>query len=74
MIFLVFQNASDQKTEMEKIKGRMAQEVSKIEERKVQIDHELKEVQVSHVYYVSVTKKTHLLNSVSFPLLTVAAL
>ncbi|CAG6004611.1 unnamed protein product [Menidia menidia] len=39
------QNASDQKTEMEKIKGKMAQEVSKIEERKANIDDELKEVQ-----------------------------
>uniref|UniRef100_A0A671UTR1 Cytoplasmic dynein 2 heavy chain 1 n=1 Tax=Sparus aurata TaxID=8175 RepID=A0A671UTR1_SPAAU len=39
------QNASDQKTEMEKIKGKMAQEVSKIEERKAKIDDELKEVQ-----------------------------
>lgn len=47
MIFLVIQNASDQKTEMEKIKGKMAQEVSKIEERKAKIDDELKEVQVS---------------------------
>lgn len=46
MIFVVIQNASDQKTEMEKIKGKMAQEVSKIEERKAQIDDELKEVQV----------------------------
>lgn len=39
------QNTSDQKTEMEKIKGKMAQEVSKIEERKAKIDDELKEVQ-----------------------------
>ncbi|KAF0030538.1 hypothetical protein F2P81_017269 [Scophthalmus maximus] len=39
------QNASDQKTEMERIKGKMAQEVSKIEERKAKIDDELKEVQ-----------------------------
>ncbi|XP_013869519.1 cytoplasmic dynein 2 heavy chain 1 [Austrofundulus limnaeus] len=39
------QNASDQKTEMEKIKEKMAQEVSKIEERKAKIDDELKEVQ-----------------------------
>ncbi|XP_029136209.2 dynein cytoplasmic 2 heavy chain 1 [Labrus bergylta] len=39
------QNASDQKTEMEKIKGKMAHEVSKIEERKAKIDDELKEVQ-----------------------------
>lgn len=31
---------------MEKIKGKMAQEVSKIEERKAKIDDELKEVQV----------------------------
>lgn len=47
MILWVIQNASDQKTEMEKIKGKMAQEVSKIEERKAKIDDELKEVQVS---------------------------
>lgn len=32
---------------MEKIKERMAQEVSKIEERKKKIDEELREVQVS---------------------------
>lgn len=47
IIFLVIQNASDQKTEMERIKGKMAQEVSKIEERKAKIDDELKEVQAS---------------------------
>lgn len=34
---------------MEKIKEKMAQEVSKIEERKAKIDDELKEVQVSYV-------------------------
>ncbi|XP_024132434.1 cytoplasmic dynein 2 heavy chain 1 [Oryzias melastigma] len=39
------QNASDQKTEMEKIKEKMAVEVSKIEERKAKIEDELKEVQ-----------------------------
>ncbi|XP_052360063.1 cytoplasmic dynein 2 heavy chain 1 isoform X2 [Oncorhynchus keta] len=39
------QNASDQKTEMEKIKGKIAQEVSKCEERKGKIDDELREVQ-----------------------------
>ncbi|XP_062407923.1 dynein cytoplasmic 2 heavy chain 1 [Sardina pilchardus] len=44
-ITVSMQNASDQKTEMEKIKGKMAQEVSKIEERKEKIDDELKEVQ-----------------------------
>lgn len=55
MIFLVIQNAGDQKTEMEKIKGKMAQEVSKIEERKAKIDHELKEVQVSLTCAVSMT-------------------
>ncbi|KAM9852784.1 cytoplasmic dynein 2 heavy chain 1 isoform 4-T4 [Aulostomus maculatus] len=44
-ITISMQNASDQKTEMEKIKGKMAQEVSKIEERKGKIDDELKEVQ-----------------------------
>lgn len=42
----VIQNASDQKTEMEKIQRKMAQEVEKIEERKAKIDDELKEVQV----------------------------
>ncbi|XP_029699181.1 cytoplasmic dynein 2 heavy chain 1 isoform X3 [Takifugu rubripes] len=39
------QNASDQKTEMEKIQWKMAQEMEKIEERKAKIDDELKEVQ-----------------------------
>ncbi|MEQ2260911.1 Cytoplasmic dynein 2 heavy chain 1, partial [Xenotaenia resolanae] len=39
------QNAGDQKTEMEKIKEKMAQEVSNIGERKAKIDDELKEVQ-----------------------------
>ncbi|XP_053561557.1 cytoplasmic dynein 2 heavy chain 1 [Bombina bombina] len=39
------QNASDQKTEMEKIKHKIAEEVRKIEERKLKIDDELKEVQ-----------------------------
>lgn len=48
-IFVLIQNASDQKTEMEKIKEKMAQEMSKIEERKAKIDDELKEVQVSFV-------------------------
>lgn len=47
VLFLTIQNASDQKTEMEKIKEKMAQEMSKIEERKAKIDDELKEVQVS---------------------------
>ncbi|XP_041850617.1 cytoplasmic dynein 2 heavy chain 1 [Melanotaenia boesemani] len=44
-ITISMQNASDQKTEMEKIKEKMAQEVSKIEERKAKIEDELKEVQ-----------------------------
>uniref|UniRef100_W5K866 Cytoplasmic dynein 2 heavy chain 1 n=1 Tax=Astyanax mexicanus TaxID=7994 RepID=W5K866_ASTMX len=44
-ITLSMQNASDQKTEMEKLKGKMAQEVAKIEERKEKIEDELKEVQ-----------------------------
>ncbi|XP_073719558.1 cytoplasmic dynein 2 heavy chain 1 [Misgurnus anguillicaudatus] len=44
-ITLSMQNASDQKTEMEKIKERMAKEVTKIEERKKNIDEELREVQ-----------------------------
>ncbi|XP_073414467.1 cytoplasmic dynein 2 heavy chain 1 isoform X2 [Dendrobates tinctorius] len=39
------QNASDQKTEMEKIKHRIAEESAKIEERKRKIDDELKDVQ-----------------------------
>ncbi|XP_043928516.1 cytoplasmic dynein 2 heavy chain 1 isoform X1 [Protopterus annectens] len=39
------QNASDQKTEMEKVKQKIADEVSKIEERKRKIDDELREVQ-----------------------------
>lgn len=51
-----FQNASDQKTEMEKIKGKMAHEVSKIEERKAKIDDELKEVQVMNVLRLAYAK------------------
>ncbi|RXM28913.1 Cytoplasmic dynein 2 heavy chain 1 [Acipenser ruthenus] len=43
------QNASDQKTEMEKIKYKIAEEVSKIEERKATIEGELKEVQVAEI-------------------------
>ena len=39
------QNAGDQKTEMEKLKGKMSQELSKIEERTGKIDDELQEVQ-----------------------------
>ncbi|XP_062329494.1 dynein cytoplasmic 2 heavy chain 1 [Osmerus eperlanus] len=39
------QNASDQKSEMERIQGKISHEVSKIEERKAKIDDELKEVQ-----------------------------
>ncbi|TRY83670.1 hypothetical protein DNTS_027964 [Danionella cerebrum] len=44
-ITLSMQNAGDQKTEMEKLKERMAHEVSKTEERKKKIDEELREVQ-----------------------------
>uniref|UniRef100_A0AAY5F0X4 Cytoplasmic dynein 2 heavy chain 1 n=1 Tax=Electrophorus electricus TaxID=8005 RepID=A0AAY5F0X4_ELEEL len=44
-ITMSMQNASDQKTEMEKVKEKMAQEVAKIAERKKKIDDELKEVQ-----------------------------
>lgn len=40
---------------MEKLKGKMAQEVSKIEERKAKIDDELKEVQVSGLLPVFVS-------------------
>lgn len=43
----ILQNASDQKTEMEKIKHRIAEESVKIEERKRKIDNELKDVQVA---------------------------
>lgn len=60
VIFLVIQNASDQKTEMEKIKGKMAHEVSKIEERKAKIDDELKEVQVNSVITMMTTHVLHL--------------
>uniref|UniRef100_W5MJK1 Cytoplasmic dynein 2 heavy chain 1 n=1 Tax=Lepisosteus oculatus TaxID=7918 RepID=W5MJK1_LEPOC len=44
-ITVSMQNASDQKTEMEKIQYKIAEEVSKIEERKAKIEDELKEVQ-----------------------------
>ncbi|XP_069495113.1 cytoplasmic dynein 2 heavy chain 1 isoform X2 [Ambystoma mexicanum] len=44
-ITVSMQNASDQKTEMEKIKQKIAEEAVKIEERKVKIESELKEVQ-----------------------------
>ncbi|XP_075448514.1 cytoplasmic dynein 2 heavy chain 1 isoform X2 [Ascaphus truei] len=44
-ITISMQNASDQKTEMEKIKHKIADEVVKIEERKGKIEDELKEVQ-----------------------------
>lgn len=50
---------------MEKIKGKMAQEVSKIEERKAKIEDELKEVQVSCLIvqserpYLSLTRSTY---------------
>lgn len=44
LIFL--QDASEQKTELERLKHRIAEEVIKIEERKNKIDDELKEVQV----------------------------
>lgn len=40
------QSASERKTEMEKIKHRIAEEAAEIEERKRKIEDELKEVQV----------------------------
>lgn len=43
---LFLQSASEQKTEMEKIKHRIAEEAAKIEERRRKIEDELKEVQV----------------------------
>lgn len=54
---------------MEKIKGKMAQEVSKIEERKAKIDDELKEVQVRFVKVY----KTLLLSTQAVRLLFVAS-
>ncbi|XP_019385809.1 PREDICTED: cytoplasmic dynein 2 heavy chain 1 [Crocodylus porosus] len=44
-ITVSMQNASEQKTEMEKIKHKIAEEAAEIEERKRQIDDELKQVQ-----------------------------
>ncbi|XP_038236236.1 cytoplasmic dynein 2 heavy chain 1 isoform X1 [Dermochelys coriacea] len=44
-ITVSMQDASEQKTEMEKIKHKIAEEVVKIEERKRKIEDELKEVQ-----------------------------
>ncbi|KAK2517344.1 Dync2h1 [Columba guinea] len=44
-ITLSMQNTSEQKTEMEKIKHRIAEEAAEIEERKRKIEDELKEVQ-----------------------------
>ncbi|NWH26647.1 DYHC2 protein, partial [Grus americana] len=44
-ITVSMQNASEQKTEMEKIKHRIAEEAAEIEERKRKIEDELKEVQ-----------------------------
>ncbi|XP_069664408.1 cytoplasmic dynein 2 heavy chain 1 isoform X2 [Haliaeetus albicilla] len=44
-ITVSMQSASEQKTEMEKIKHRIAEEAAKIEERKRKIEDELKEVQ-----------------------------
>ncbi|NXG46652.1 DYHC2 protein, partial [Psilopogon haemacephalus] len=44
-ITVSMQNASEQKTEMEKIKHRIAEEATEIEERKKKIENELKEVQ-----------------------------
>lgn len=47
-LFVLFflQSASEQKTEMEKIKHRIAEEAVEIEERKRKIEDELKQVQV----------------------------
>ncbi|PNI44695.1 DYNC2H1 isoform 3 [Pan troglodytes] len=45
MITVSMQDASEQKTELERLKHRIAEEVVKIEERKNKIDDELKEVQ-----------------------------
>lgn len=59
--FFGIQNASDQKTEMEKIKGKMAQEVSNIEERKTKIDDELREVQVSSIWELFRQKWTNIM-------------
>ncbi|XP_051482944.1 cytoplasmic dynein 2 heavy chain 1 isoform X1 [Apus apus] len=44
-ITVSMQSASEQKTEMEKIKHRIAEEAAEIEERKIKIENELKEVQ-----------------------------
>ncbi|MXQ96699.1 hypothetical protein E5288_WYG013272 [Bos mutus] len=44
-ITVSMQDASEQKTELERLKHRIAEEVIKIEERKNKIDDELKEVQ-----------------------------
>ncbi|XP_030099868.1 cytoplasmic dynein 2 heavy chain 1 isoform X1 [Mus musculus] len=44
-ITVSMQDASEQKTELERLKQRIAEEVVKIEERKSKIDDELKEVQ-----------------------------
>uniref|UniRef100_A0A8D0H431 Cytoplasmic dynein 2 heavy chain 1 n=1 Tax=Sphenodon punctatus TaxID=8508 RepID=A0A8D0H431_SPHPU len=44
-ITVSMQNASEQKSEMEKIKHKIAEEVVKIEERKRKIENELKDVQ-----------------------------
>lgn len=52
MLFFIFQNASDQKNEMEKIKHKIADESAKIEERQRQIDDELKDVQVTKHKFV----------------------
>lgn len=47
VIYLFLQDASEQKTELERLKQKIAEEVVKSEERKSKIDDELKEVQVS---------------------------
>ena len=44
--YIFLQDASEQKTELERLKHKIAEEVIKIEERKNKIDDELKEVQV----------------------------
>ncbi|MEE6460057.1 hypothetical protein FKM82_000846, partial [Ascaphus truei] len=55
-ITISMQNASDQKTEMEKIKHKIADEVVKIEERKGKIEDELKEVQVTRSLQIYVNR------------------
>lgn len=49
-MYVFLQSASEQKTEMEKIKHRIAEEATEIEERKRKIENELKEVQVKVIF------------------------